>query len=568
MSGGYLGGFLMGAVLSAGAAAVIVGLAGPPPPPKVGIDAPAADAAPPDSPGVSGRVPRSGDAEPLQSSTPVVDAPQPDAGQELTAETTRTADRPQAGEAASDIAEPAARGGANGVALDGDALVSTSRQPAAPTPPGADSQAAIPAQPQRTPLSRDGARGVVNLRMPELDRSEDPEAPEAETTVTNRGGSAAAPDAPDRTVDPDITAEPAPRPQTDADGSAGIAETSEADAPTAPRLSGSATTGTAPGSTAPPDPADGDAPPRAPGDPVAPNAGEGRAGGATLLQMQGQDDPADSRAGPSIGTPATSLLDRGGAADGNAPSGDAGAPPEAAAAPADRDQPALQRHAGQFENSNGLPLMSIILTDTGQNLDDGPVGLAALGSFPYPLSFAVDTSLPDAAERAARYRADGHEVLALVNLPPNLAASDTEVAMTALLARLPQAVAVLEGFGTGLQGSTEMSEQVSAILQETGHGVVWQPKGFDTAAQSAARAGVASDTLLGTFGDDDQSPMVIRRGLDQSAFRATQQGAAILVGPARPDTITALILWGLQDRAQRVAVAPVSAVLMQGQEDG
>jgi len=30
----------------------------------------------------------------------------------------------------------------------------------------------------------------------------------------------------------------------------------------------------------------------------------------------------------------------------------------------------------------------------------------------------------------------------------------------------------------------------------------------------------------------------------------------------RADTVSALLLWGLQDRANRVALAPVSAVLM------
>ena len=34
-----------------------------------------------------------------------------------------------------------------------------------------------------------------------------------------------------------------------------------------------------------------------------------------------------------------------------------------------------------------------------------------------------------------------------------------------------------------------------------------------------------------------------------------------MVGRLRPETISALLLWGLQDRAQRVALAPVSAVL-------
>ncbi|MFC6759564.1 divergent polysaccharide deacetylase family protein [Sulfitobacter porphyrae] len=53
---------------------------------------------------------------------------------------------------------------------------------------------------------------------------------------------------------------------------------------------------------------------------------------------------------------------------------------------------------------------------------------------------------------------------------------------------------------------------------------------------------------------------MIRRFLDQAAFKAGQEGAVIMLG-LRPDTISALLLWGLQDRANSVALVPVSAVL-------
>jgi hypothetical protein len=125
-------------------------------------------------------------------------------------------------------------------------------------------------------------------------------------------------------------------------------------------------------------------------------------------------------------------------------------------------------------------------------------------------------------------------------------------------------VAVLEGPETGLQGGREMSDQVSAIMAATGHGIVWQPKGLDTAQKLAAREGVASQTLFRDFDSEGQTPSMIRRFLDQAAFRADQQGAVIMVGRLRPDTISALLLWGLQDRASRVAVAPISAVLRAG----
>ena len=41
-----------------------------------------------------------------------------------------------------------------------------------------------------------------------------------------------------------------------------------------------------------------------------------------------------------------------------------------------------------------------VLIDDGTAPASGAVGVAALQSFPYALSFAIDASLPDAAERA------------------------------------------------------------------------------------------------------------------------------------------------------------------------
>jgi hypothetical protein len=35
-----------------------------------------------------------------------------------------------------------------------------------------------------------------------------------------------------------------------------------------------------------------------------------------------------------------------------------------------------------------------------------------------------------------------------------------------------------------------------------------------------------------------------------------------MLGRLRPDTVSALLLWGLQDRASDVALVPISAVLL------
>ena len=222
------------------------------------------------------------------------------------------------------------------------------------------------------------------------------------------------------------------------------------------------------------------------------------------------------------------------------------------------DLPPLEAYAAEFENPEDKPLMSIVLIDDGSS----PIGFDALSSFPYPLSFAIDADWPGAAEAAAKYRAAGFEVLAMADLPAGASAADAEVAMQAYLDAVPEAVAILEGTETGLQSDREAAEQLAPILLDSGHGVVLHPKGLNTAQKLLSREGVSAASVFRDFDAKGQQATVIRRFLDQAAFKAGQEeGGVIMLGRMRAETVSALLLWGLQDRASRVALAPVSAIL-------
>jgi len=224
----------------------------------------------------------------------------------------------------------------------------------------------------------------------------------------------------------------------------------------------------------------------------------------------------------------------------------------------DPNLPPIQRFASPFENPDAKPLMSIVLID-----DEGSFGAEAWANFPYALSFAIDPNDPKAAEKMARHRAAGFEVMALVDVPAEASAQDAEVALAAGLSVVSQAVGVLEGVGDGVQGNRALSDQVTNILLTEGYGFVTQNEGLNTVQKLAARAGVPSAFVFRDFDGAGQTPTVMRRFLDQAAFRAGQEGGVVMLGRVRPDTISALLLWGLQDRASRVALAPVSAVLTQ-----
>lgn len=223
----------------------------------------------------------------------------------------------------------------------------------------------------------------------------------------------------------------------------------------------------------------------------------------------------------------------------------------------------FEAYSEPFENPEGRPLMSIVLIDDGKS-----IGAEALEGFPYPLSFAIDPETPDAAEKMAARRAAGFEVLMLANLPREAAPQDAETALPVWLENLPEAIGVLEGTGTGVQGNRALADQVSAVAAAGGLGLVMQNKGLNTVQKLAARNGVPSGVVFRDFDGAGQSPRAIRRFLDQAAFRAGQEGAVIMLGRVRPDTISALLLWGLQDRAGKVALAPVSASMKAALPEG
>lgn len=216
----------------------------------------------------------------------------------------------------------------------------------------------------------------------------------------------------------------------------------------------------------------------------------------------------------------------------------------------------IDAYAAAFENPESKPLMSIILID-----EEGAFGAEALKDFPYPLSFAVSPSDPQAAEKMTRYRAAGFEVLALTDLPEAASAQDAEVSLSVWLETLPETVGLLEGVKTGVQGNRKLADQVAAIAAGTGRGLVMQDKGLNTVQKLAARNGTPSSVVFRDIDGARQDPKVMRRFLDQAAFRAGQEGAVVMLGRLRPETISALLLWGLEDRGNRVALAPISAVM-------
>jgi len=278
------------------------------------------------------------------------------------------------------------------------------------------------------------------------------------------------------------------------------------------------------------------------------------------------EDPAPAPpAVISIGDAGTAPALPGGAADVTIrrPADDVAQEPDATqTAPEDEivpDAPAFVRFAADFENPESKPLMSIVLLDEG-SLQNAPRLLAGV---PFPVTVVLDAGSPDAADRLAAYRAAGIEVGVRARLPLAAQATDIEVAMEAAFAALPETVVMVDPGDGNLQSDRAVTEMAVTSLADRGWGLLTMPKGFNSALQVAGDLDVPAGLFYRDLDGEGQDARVIRRFMDQAAFKARQESGVVLLGRVRPDTISALNLWGNANRAGQVAMAPVTAVLGQ-----
>ncbi|MHA6344123.1 divergent polysaccharide deacetylase family protein [Roseivivax sp. CAU 1761] len=376
-----------------------------------------------------------------------------------------------------------------------------------------------------------------------------PAVPEAASPLAGPDDGAAArlPAAP-AAADPDA---PEPAPEAEA---AGPTEPDEAADREAGPLPDPAGTGLA---------AAGDDAPPAQTRSLAPVAPDDPSAGAAPAEPSAPADPGAAAERPQIGAPAGTLTDTNRGVPIRKPR-NAGPLPEtpedtAAARPAapGADSP-LRRFAAPAEAlSADQPRLAIVLIDDGV----GPLGPEAVPGLPVPVTFAIDPRLPDAASRMAGYRAHGFEVMALAAAPKGARADDIDAVLDGAVAAVPEAVALLEAPDLALQEAPSGGGRALDWLGRSGHGVVALAGGLDTLADAAGKAGVPAATVFRELGRDGEAPRVQRRILDQAAFRARQTGSAVVVGRLRADTLSALVLWGLANRDDAVAVTPISALL-------
>lgn len=540
---GFLGGIGFGAVVAVLGAAMISLVLPLPEPPAVADRAPDEAPVPDAEQGADLGAPKR-DAD-LVEAAPVVPKDEPAAPDSLAALSdadTQPTDKPEVGVVTQAMEDPAVDAGqAPAVAAGGDAPVEAADPSAAPAAPKPEAMVSISTEPAQPPAPKIFDQDTGLAPATGTAEGTDPEDP---VPGQDEAEAVAAPE-PVAEELPDPASDPAPVPDTDGAADPGVREVTapveapepadqpveQADAPPVQEQAEPA--------AAAPEPEQADPEPQQAADPED--------GDGSRIAALPQAGSPDATRGPSIGKPVVPLTERASTPVVVEEAEEVVVPPA---------KPILA-HGAAFENPDERPLMSILLIDDG-----GALGLDALMDFPYPVSVALDPNSPDAGDRMAGYRAAGIEVVMLADLDRNAAPQDAETTLSVWMDRLPEVVAVLEGPTSGIQGSRALSDQVTDMLKASGHGLITQNSGLNTVQKLALREGVPSAVVFRDFDGAGQTPAVIRRFLDQAAFRAGQEGAVIMLGRLRPDTISALLLWGLQDRASRVALAPVSASLL------
>jgi polysaccharide deacetylase 2 family uncharacterized protein YibQ len=216
---------------------------------------------------------------------------------------------------------------------------------------------------------------------------------------------------------------------------------------------------------------------------------------------------------------------------------------------------ALVRFGADVVDPGDLALMSVVL------IDDGHIsGLAAaLRGVPFPVTIAIDPARADATQVMETYRAAGIEVLAIARLPEGAQPSDVEVTLGYAFGVLPQTIGLLDT-GGGVQADGAVAGQMVAVLAAEGRALVSAARGLNMGLRAAAEAGVPAHMIHRELDAEGQDAPAIRRQMDQAAFQARRESGVILLGRVRPDTISALTLWGSQLQPG-VALVPVSTLL-------
>ncbi|MDT8345466.1 MAG: divergent polysaccharide deacetylase family protein, partial [Thermohalobaculum sp.] len=230
--------------------------------------------------------------------------------------------------------------------------------------------------------------------------------------------------------------------------------------------------------------------------------------------------------------------------------------------------PALEVNRRAVDLPAAAPAIAFIVSDAAE---PGGITPDMLAGLPFPVTLGIVPGTEAAAALAVAAREAGHEVLvqlptdslggrigAEATLTADLGAAETSARALALLAALPQGVAVSTYPGSGAAGAA--TDALMALLAQHGFGYFESRAGAGGVAElGARRAGVpfaAADRTVQRRATRSQ----LTQQIDAAAADAARGQPQVVMIPATAEALRAVVGWSLE-RGGKARPVPLSAVL-------
>lgn len=230
--------------------------------------------------------------------------------------------------------------------------------------------------------------------------------------------------------------------------------------------------------------------------------------------------------------------------------------------------PALEVNRRAVDLPAAAPAIAFIVSDAAE---PGGITPDMLAGLPFPVTLGIVPGTEAAAALAVAAREAGHEVLVQLPTEPlggrigaeaaltaDLGSAETSARALALLAALPQGVAVSTYPGAGAAGAA--TDALMALLAQHGFGYFESRAGAGGVAElGARRAGVpfaAADRTVQRRATRSQ----LTQQIDAAAADAARGQPQIVMIPATAEALRAVVGWSLE-RGGKARPVPLSAVL-------
>jgi polysaccharide deacetylase 2 family uncharacterized protein YibQ len=244
--------------------------------------------------------------------------------------------------------------------------------------------------------------------------------------------------------------------------------------------------------------------------------------------------------------------------------------------PAMDTPPAWLRNAVAAPETNGRPMIAIVIDDLGIDRHNADRVVA----LPGPLTLAFMTYAHDVAGQARAARAAGHELLVHVPMEPDAAGLNagpnvlsTEVPPDVLRQRIDWALSRFDGYvginnhmGSRFTASTPGMTLLLAELHRHGLLFLDSRTTAQTVAAAVARQAGVPFAERNVFLDNESSASAVWVQLRRVETVARQKGMAVAIGHPHDGTIDALATWLPTLSEKGFVLVPVSAIVKRNQQ--